>query len=34
VYYRWESQMARFDDIIAAISEPVPDRASASLKRA
>ena len=33
-YYRWESQMARFDDIIAAVSEPVPDSASASLKRA
>ena len=33
-YYRWEAQMARFDDIIADVCEPVPDSASASLKPA
>jgi len=33
-YYRWEAQMARFDDIIADVSEPVPDSALASLKPA
>jgi polysaccharide biosynthesis protein PslH len=33
-YYRWEAQMARFDDIIAAVAEAAPGSASAALKPA
>jgi glycosyltransferase involved in cell wall biosynthesis len=33
-HYRWEAQMARFDDIIAAVAEAAPGSASAALKPA